>query len=37
MAGDDEDGLGSARDFMDALRALKARGGLSYRDIEYRH
>ena len=33
MAGDDEDGFRSERDFMDALRVLKARSGLSYRDI----
>ena len=36
MAGDDEDGFGSERDFMDALRVLKARSGLSYRDIAAR-
>ena len=36
MAGNDEDGFGSERDFMDALRVLKARSGLSYRDIAAR-
>jgi hypothetical protein len=36
MAGDDEDGFGSEREFMDALRVLKARSGLSYRDIAAR-
>jgi hypothetical protein len=36
MAGDDVDGFGSERDFMDALRVLKARSGLSYRDIAAR-
>jgi len=36
MAGDNEDGLRSERDFMDALRLLKARSGLSYRDIAAR-
>jgi hypothetical protein len=36
MTGDDEDGFGSERDFMDALRVLKARSGLSYRDIAAR-
>jgi hypothetical protein len=36
MADDDEDGFGSERDFMDALRVLKARSGLSYRDIAAR-
>jgi hypothetical protein len=35
MAGDD-DGFRSERDFMDALRVLKARSGLSYRDIAAR-
>lgn len=36
VAGDDEDGFRSERDFMDALRVLKARSGLSYRDIAAR-
>jgi transcriptional regulator with XRE-family HTH domain len=36
MASDDEDGLRLERDFMDALRSLKARSGLSYRDIAAR-
>jgi len=36
MAGGDEDGFRSERDFMDALRVLKARSGLSYRDIAAR-
>jgi hypothetical protein len=36
MAGDDEDGFRSERDFMDALRVLKTRSGLSYRDIAAR-
>jgi hypothetical protein len=36
MAGDDEDGFRSERDFMDALRVLKARSGLSYRDVAAR-
>jgi hypothetical protein len=36
MAVDDEDGFRSERDFMDALRVLKARSGLSYRDIATR-
>jgi hypothetical protein len=36
MAGDGEDGFGSERDFMDALRVLKARSVLSYRDIAAR-
>jgi len=35
MSGDD-DGFRSERDFMDALRVLKARSGLSYRDIAAR-
>ena len=34
MAGND--GFGSERDFMDGLRVLKARSGLSYRDIAAR-
>lgn len=36
MARDDADGFRSERDFMDALRVLKARSGLSYRDIAAR-
>jgi len=36
MAGEDEDDFRSERAFMDALRALKARSGLSYRDIASR-
>lgn len=36
VAGDGEDGFGSERDLMDALRVLKARSGLSYRDIAAR-
>jgi hypothetical protein len=36
MTGNDEDGFGSEREFMDALRVLKARSGLSYRDIAAR-
>jgi hypothetical protein len=36
MEGDDEDGLRSERDVMDGLRVLKARSGLSYRDIAAR-
>ena len=35
MSGDD-DGFRSEREFMDALRVLKARSGLSYRDIATR-
>jgi len=34
--GDDEDGFRSEHDFMNALRVLKARSGLSYRDIAAR-
>jgi hypothetical protein len=33
MADDEEDCFHSERDFMDALRVLKARSGLSYRDM----